>query len=286
MVQASQPLPQTQPFRQNLRFHALRRLILLCLISCSSSLLLAQTAEQYMKTADQQAASAQYKQAAQSYLGVIKLQPDNADAYNKLGDVYQKLNMLPESAAAYAKAAGIYEKQAGSMLAGQPAAPATAAAAPARPAATLPQAQPPAQSAQPTIANTQSCPTTAPPGTVTRTSPPTAQTFQRLIFDDVSFDERGQVGLVFTQFDMGTPRKNTIVQNGGLSEKQHPNVPEGATTYPVKTTYVYCVQDAYLSVRTVWKTDYVCMKDKFDDWSCPADSTPERLEYKLTQKQQ
>jgi tetratricopeptide (TPR) repeat protein len=130
MVQASQPLPQTQPFRQNLRFHALRRLILLCLISCSSSLLLAQTAEQYMKTADQQAASAQYKQAAQSYLGVIKLQPDNADAYNKLGDVYQKLNMLPESAAAYAKAAGIYEKQADSMLAGQPAAPAGAAAGP------------------------------------------------------------------------------------------------------------------------------------------------------------
>jgi len=223
-------------------------------------------------------------------LSVIKLQPDNAEAYNKLAVAYEKLNMLSESAAAYSKAAEIYEKQADGLVAGQPAAPARAVAPPAataqqaRQPAPLPQPQQPVQQAQQAVANSQSCPTQVPPGTVTRSSPASAETFRRLIFDDVSFDERGQVGLIFTQFDMGPARKNTIVMNGGLSEKAHPNVPEGATTYPIKTTYVYCVQDAYLSVRTVWKTDYICMKDKFDDWSCPADSTPERLEYKLTNK--
>ena len=238
-----------------------------------------------MTTADRQAATGQYKQAVQSYLSVIKLQPDNPDAYNKLAITYERLNMLPESAAAYSKAAGIYEKQAGGMPAGQRAAPAKAVTVPAPPVATPPRTQPP-QPAQPAAANTQSCPTTVPPGTVTRTSPPTAQTFQRLIFDDVSFDEHAQVGLVFTQFEMGPLRKNTIVLNGGLSEKQHPNVPEGATIYPIKTTYVYCVQDAWFAIRSVWKTDYACMKDKFNDWSCPADSVPDRLETQTIKKQE
>ena len=144
--------------------------------------------------------------------------------------------------------------------------------------------QQPVQQAQQAVANPQSCPTQVPPGTVTRSSPPSAQTFQRAIFDKVSYDERGQVGLVFTKFDMQPTRKNIIIMNRGLAEKLYPNVPEGAIVYPIKTTYVYCVQEASLSVRTVWKTDYTCMKDKFNDWSCPADSTPERLEYKVTQK--
>jgi hypothetical protein len=186
------------------------------------------------------------------------------------------------SANAQVAAAAIYEKQADSLVAVQPAAPATAATA--APAATLPQPQQPVQQAQQAVANPQSCPTQVPPGTVTRSSPPSAQTFQRAIFDMVSYNERGQVGLVFTKFDMQPTRKNIIIMNRGLAEKLYPNVPEGAIVYPIKTTYVYCVQDASLSVRTAWKTDYTCMKDKFNDWSCPADSTPERLEYKVTQK--
>ncbi|HEX9199040.1 MAG TPA: tetratricopeptide repeat protein [Acidobacteriaceae bacterium] len=234
-----------------------------------------------MKMADQQTAAGQYKQAVQGYLSVVKLQPNNADAYNKLGIAYEKLNMLSESAGAYAKSAEIYEKQAEGMVAGQPAAPAAAAAPPA---VAAPQPQEPVQQAPQAVANSQSCPTTSPPGTVTRSSPPTAQTFQRAIFDIVSYDERGQVGLVFTQFDMQPTRKNTIVMNGGLSEKEYLNVPNGTVAYPIKTTYVYCVQDKWLSVRTVWKVDYVCMKDKFGDWSCPVDSTRERLDYKVTNK--
>jgi len=113
-----------------------------------------------------------------------------------------------------------------------------------------------------------------------------AQTFQRVIYELYASDEHGQIGLVFTQFQMQPTRKNVITMNRGQAENMYPNVPEGATVYPINGTYIKCVQDASIAVRTVWKTDYVCMKDKFGDWSCPADSTPERLEYQLIQKTQ
>jgi tetratricopeptide (TPR) repeat protein len=189
-----QLVPQAQQFRDSLKRRTLRCGVLLCIAICSSGYLLAQTAQQYIKNGDRQAAANQYQQAVKSYLSATRLQPDNADAYGKLASTYEKLNMLNESAAASSKAAEIYEKQADTLLNG------------------------------------------------------------------------------------------AIVSNGGQAEKQHANVPEGATIYPIKTIYTKCVQDASLAVQTVWKADYVCMKDKFGDWSCPTDSTAERLEYKLIQK--
>ena len=284
-----QLVPQAQQFRDSLKRRTLRCGVLLCITICSSGYLLAQTAQQYIKNGDRQVAANQYQQAVQSYLSAIRLQPDTADAYGKLASTYEKLNMLNESAAASSKAAEIYEKQADTLLNGQVPAPRNDVPPATAPPAQVPQAlqqAPQAQGAPQIAVDLQSCPTQVPPGTVSRSSPPSAQTFQRLIFDDVSFDERSQVGLVFTQFNMGSTRKNAIVSNGGQAEKQHANVPESTTIYPIKTIYTKCVQDASLAVRTVWKADYVCMKDKFGDWSCPADSTPERLEYKLIQKTQ
>ena len=286
-MQLLQPFPQAHSFRESLKRCALRYGVLICIATCCSGLLLAQTAQQFIKNGDRQAAANQYQQAVQSYLSATKLQPDNANAYGKLASAYEKLNMLNESAAASSKAAELYEKQADTLLNGQAPAPRDDVPPAAAPPAQVPQAlqqEPQAQVAPQTALDQQSCPTQVPLGTVSRSSPPSAQTFQRLIFDDVSFDERSQVGLVFTQFNMGSAQKNTIVSNGGQAEKQHANVPEGTTIYPIKTTYTKCVQDASLAVRTVWKADYVCMKDKFGDWSCPADSTAERLEYQLIQK--
>ena len=283
-----QLVPQTQTFRDSLKRRTLRYGILLCIAICSSGYLLAQTAQQYMKNGDRQAAANQYQQAVQSYVSAIKLEPENGDAYTKLATAYEKLNMLNESAAASSKAADLYEKQADTLLNGPAAAPRNAAPPAAAPPAQTQALQPvpPPQVAPQNAADLQSCPTQVPAGTVSRSSPPSPQTFQRVIYDFYASDEHGQLGLVFTQFQMQPTRKNIITMNAGMAEKMYPNVPEGATVYPIKGTYIKCVQDAWLAVRTVWKTDYVCMKDKFGDWSCPADSTPERLEYKLIQKKQ
>lgn len=284
-----QLVPQAQPLRGSLKRRALRCGVLVGIAICSSGLLLAQTAQQYMKNGDRQAAANQYQQAVQSYVSATKLEPDNGDAYTKLASAYEKLNMLNESAAASSKAAEIYEKQADTLLNRPAAAPRNTAPPAAAPPAPILQAQqpaPPTQVAPQTAVDLQSCPTQVPTGTVSRSSPPSPQTFQRVIYDFYASDEHGQLGLVFTQFQMQPTRKNIITMNAGMAEKMYPNVPEGTTVYPIKATYTSCVQDAWLAVRTVWKTDYVCMKDKFGDWSCPADSTPERLEYKLIQKKQ
>ena len=103
-MQFLQLVPQAQPLRESLKRRALRCGIFVGIAICSAGLLLAQTAQQYMKNGDRQAAANQYQQAVQSYVSATKLEPDNGDAYTKLASAYEKLNMLNESAAASSKA--------------------------------------------------------------------------------------------------------------------------------------------------------------------------------------
>ena len=92
-MQILQPLPNAQPFRNTLKRCALHCGILICVSVCCPALLLAQTAQQYLRNGDRQVAANQYQQAVQSYLSATKLQPDNADAYGKLASVYEKLGL-------------------------------------------------------------------------------------------------------------------------------------------------------------------------------------------------
>lgn len=89
------------------------------LLMCGSVAATAQNAASYLKLADSQAKSGQYRQAVGSLQKAIAADPNNAQAYDKLGDVYGRMNMPSESAAAYEKSAD--------LLAGAPALPATPA---------------------------------------------------------------------------------------------------------------------------------------------------------------
>ena len=74
---------------------------------CASLTVWAQDAPAFLRVAESQVRNGQYQQAAASYRKAIALDPNNAQAYDKLGDVYSRLNMPSESATAYEKAADL-----------------------------------------------------------------------------------------------------------------------------------------------------------------------------------
>jgi hypothetical protein len=123
----------------------------------------------------------------------------------------------------------------------------------------------------------QACSFSVPGGTVTRNSPPTAQTFQRVIYNMAAVSNDGPWGMTFTRFDIGTPFRNNVISNGmGGVEMAHHNAPQGAIIYPITSEYVRCVNlDASYDERTIVDVNWACMKNNDGDWDCPTYSTAE-----------
>jgi hypothetical protein len=114
------------------------------------------SADNYRKAGAAYFKAGQFSNSVTAYKEVIRLRPNDADAYQHLGEAYERLNMPKEAAAAY-------EKQADILLSGN-AAPALVAAPATRPTpaatpppAATPRAQNPAPQAppQPPAANGQ-----------------------------------------------------------------------------------------------------------------------------------
>lgn len=123
----------------------------------------------------------------------------------------------------------------------------------------------------------RACSFSVPGGTVTRNSPPNAQTFQKVIYDMASVSKEGQWGMTFTKFQIGSPYKNRAIGNGsGGAEMERPQAAQGALIYPIVSEYVRCVNlDASYDERTVVDVNWACMKNRDGDWDCPTNSTRE-----------
>src|SRR5579864_7227160 len=105
-------------------------------------------AETYRKAGAAYFHAGNFTEAVKAYQEVIRLSPNDADAYSHLGDSYTRLNMNKEAAAAYGKSAQLNEQEADRLLNGN-AAPANAPARSAAPAREV-QAQAHPKSAAPT----------------------------------------------------------------------------------------------------------------------------------------
>ncbi|MDP9049325.1 MAG: hypothetical protein M3O31_01170 [Acidobacteriota bacterium] len=121
----------------------------------------------------------------------------------------------------------------------------------------------------------QACSYAVPPGTVSRTSPPNAQTFQRVIYDMLAVSKKGEWGMTFTKFEIGTPYKNGMNPMGRV-EMERDKAPPGAIIYPITSVYEKCLnENETYDQRTVVKVNWVCMINNDGDWDCPTNSTPE-----------
>ncbi|GAC1420763.1 MAG: hypothetical protein NVSMB62_15050 [Acidobacteriaceae bacterium] len=85
----------------------MKQLMGIIALLCASITVVAQDAPALLRLAESQVRSGQYQQAASTYRKAIALDPNNAQAYDKLGDVYSRLNMPSESATAYEKSADL-----------------------------------------------------------------------------------------------------------------------------------------------------------------------------------
>ena len=121
----------------------------------------------------------------------------------------------------------------------------------------------------------QACSFSVPGGTVTRNSPPNAQTFQKVIYDMGSVAKDGQWGMIFTKFQIGSPYRNSVIRNGmGSAEMERPKAAAGALIYPITSQYVRCVNvDVGYDERTIVDVNWACMKNTDGDWDCPTNST-------------
>ena len=117
---------------------------------------------------------------------------------------------------------------------------------------------------------TPDCPFNEPAGTVSKTSKPSAQLFQRVIFEQYRDKASGRkVGITYQTFQLGKSYANRLTNNGLL----HDGAPQGATIYTVKTKYIFCERYTDSTIRSVTEAQYSCFKDKLGDWVCPSDST-------------
>ncbi len=117
---------------------------------------------------------------------------------------------------------------------------------------------------------TPDCQFNEPAGTVSKTSKPSAQLFQRVIFERYRDNAGGRkVGITYQTFQLGKSYVNRLTNNGLL----HDGAPQGATIYTVKTKYIFCERYTDSTIRWVTEAQYSCFKDKFGDWVCPSDST-------------
>lgn len=127
------------------------------------------------------------------------------------------------------------------------------------------------------------CSFDTPAGTISKTAAPSAQLFKRVIYEQMAAVEKARLGLQFTTFQMGTPFKNVMTGRDLLKTF----VPENAMFYPIKTQFKTCKEGSldYNFLRVI-KENFGCYKDRFGDWVCGADSTPEFLESQDVPKKQ
>ncbi len=128
------------------------------------------------------------------------------------------------------------------------------------------------------------CSFDAPAGTISKTATPSAQLFKRVIYEQMAAIEKARLGLQFTTFQMGTPFKNVMTGRGLLKDA----VPQNAMFYPIKTQFKECreVPNGDYNRFRVTKENFGCYKDRFGDWVCGTDSTPEFLEQQDVPKTQ
>lgn len=124
------------------------------------------------------------------------------------------------------------------------------------------------------------CPFNEPPGTVTRTSKPSAELFQRVIYEWKRDTSNGRkVGITFQMFQMGKPYRNTVMSVPGRgAQLRHDGAPQGAMIYPVKSKYLFCDRHTDSTIRWVVDSQFACFKNRDGDWVCPVDSVPKYLE--------
>lgn len=114
-------------------------------------------------------------------------------------------------------------------------------------------------------APTFECSFEKPTGTVTRTSPATAATFKRVIYDSEAMTEKRRVGVQFQDFQFGKAFKN-ILTTGGL---MHDVAARNTMVYPIRTQYKICVEgSAEYNYMAIVKQDFKCFKNSFGDWVC------------------
>lgn len=128
------------------------------------------------------------------------------------------------------------------------------------------------------------CPMNEPAGDSARTARPSAQLFQRVIYESMagkvnpkSISAPKKIGLTFLDFEMGKAYKNTLTGDR-VDPRLHDGAPVGAMIYPVKTKYLRCElfdSEIYGYVR---QTDYACFRNSDGEWDCPVDSTTRTLE--------
>lgn len=99
----------------------MKQLTRIVLIACAGLIMSGADVKALLNSGDLQAKSGNYRGAAESYRAAIKLDPENAETYGKLADVYEHLGMNTEAAAMFAKSAEMLDKEAELLLAKSPA---------------------------------------------------------------------------------------------------------------------------------------------------------------------
>lgn len=124
------------------------------------------------------------------------------------------------------------------------------------------------------------CPFSEPPGRVTKSSPPSAGLFKRVIYEKAaakinpdSITAPKKVGLTFLEFNMGEPYKNTLTSSRFGDKRRHDGAPVGAMIYPVKTKELQCDLHGREVRRRVTEVSHDCFKNRDGEWTCPGRTT-------------
>jgi len=106
--------------------------LLVCLAIAGSACAQTANVDTFRKAGAAYFHAGNFTQAVKAYQDVIRLSPDDADAYSHIGESYAKLKMNKEASAAFAKSAELNEKEADRLSSGQSKTMTKPAAAPAR----------------------------------------------------------------------------------------------------------------------------------------------------------
>jgi hypothetical protein len=133
---------------------------------------------------------------------------------------------------------------------------------------------------EPSAAGPAGCSMAFPAGNVTKSSPASAATFQRVIYDREagrinpgSITAPKQIGLTFLSFELGERYENTLTSTRFGDKRRHDGAPQGATIYPVRTRELMCERHGQEIRRTVRDVSRDCFKNRDGNWSCPGRTT-------------
>jgi hypothetical protein len=130
------------------------------------------------------------------------------------------------------------------------------------------------------------CPMGFPQGSVTKSSPPTAATFKRVIYDgeairiNDTISAPKAIGLTFLSFQMEKAYENTLTSTRFGDKRLYDGAPQGETIYPIKTRELMCERVGTQIRRRVADVSRNCFKNRNGNWTCPGRTT-KTLERKL-----